>query len=90
MIWSNYQFSLPFLINYRDLHCEGLKGNNFGRAVILVAGIIFHLQGQSIIGPQTSFMYSNPDWVSYGMQIVIAGIIIIIIGLALLFVKFKR
>ncbi|NIP61750.1 MAG: hypothetical protein GWN01_11010 [Nitrosopumilaceae archaeon] len=57
--------------------------------IILVAGIIFHLQGQAVVGPQSSFMYSNPDWISYGMQIAIAGMITVIIGLAL-FVKFKR
>lgn len=57
--------------------------------ITLAAGIIFHLQGQAIVGPQSSFMYSNPDWISYGMQIAITGIIIVIIGLTL-FVKFKR
>jgi len=57
--------------------------------IILVAGIIFHLQGQAVVGPQTSFMYSNPDWISYGMQIAVTGMIIIIIGLSL-FVKSKR
>jgi len=47
---------------------------------ILAAGIIFHLQGQSVIGPESSFMYSNPDWVSYGLGISMAGMIIIGIG----------
>ena len=48
---------------------------------ILGAGIIFHLQGQSIVGPESSFMYANPDWVSYGIGIVILGIIIISAGI---------
>ena len=43
--------------------------------VMLIFGIIFHLQGQSVIGPETSFMYSNPEWVTYGIQITIIGII---------------
>lgn len=33
-----------------------------------------------MIGPETSFMYSNPDWVTYGIQIVIIGIITMIAG----------
>ena len=45
--------------------------------IVVVLGVIFHLQGQAIIGPQSSFMYSNPTWITYGIQIVIFGIIII-------------
>jgi len=69
---------------------RGSKSTILAGTIILIAGIIFHLQGQSMLGPQTSFMYSNADWISYGMQIAIAGVIIVIIGLALFFVKFKR
>ena len=54
--------------------------------IISICGIIFHLQGQSIVGPESSFMYSNPEWVTYGIQIVIVGIIILGIGI---FIKFK-
>ena len=49
--------------------------------IILIFGIIFHLQGQSVVGPESSFMYSNPDWVTYGIQIAIVGIIIVGIGI---------
>lgn len=52
--------------------------------VMLIFGIIFHLQGQSVIGPETSFMYSNPEWITYGMQIAIIGIIIIGIGIIII------
>jgi len=45
--------------------------------VVLILGMIFHLQGLSIEGPQTSFMYSNPKWTTYGIQMVISGIVII-------------
>lgn len=54
--------------------------------IISFFGIIFHLQGQSIVGPESSFMYANPEWVTYGIQIVILGIIILGIGI---FIKFK-
>jgi len=51
--------------------------------VILISGLVFHLQGQSIIGPESSFMYSNPDWITYGIQITIVGIIIVVIGIGI-------
>ncbi|MBI1663329.1 MAG: hypothetical protein IS860_07555 [Nitrosopumilus sp.] len=44
-------------------------------------GVIFHLQGQSIVGPESSFMYSNPNWITYGLQISIIGVIITIVGI---------
>ncbi|MDH3695927.1 MAG: hypothetical protein OEQ15_01270 [Nitrosopumilus sp.] len=51
--------------------------------IIMIFGLIFHLQGQSIVGPESSFMYSNPDWITYGIQISIVGIVILGIGLAI-------
>ena len=44
-------------------------------------GILFHLQGQSAVGPESSFMYSNPEWESNGLGIAIAGLIITSIGI---------
>jgi len=61
---------------------KGLKLAMTG-VVILISGLVFHLQGQSIIGPESSFMYSNPDWITYGIQIAIAGIIIVVIGIGI-------
>ena len=46
-------------------------------------GIIFHLQGQSVIGPESSFMYSNPEWITNGQIITIIGILIIGTGIAI-------
>jgi uncharacterized membrane protein YcjF (UPF0283 family) len=56
-------------------------------AIILIFGLIFHLQGQSVIGPESSFMYSNPEWVTYGIQIVIVGIIIVAAGIGISVIK---
>ncbi|MCH8085057.1 MAG: hypothetical protein QQN62_00505 [Nitrosopumilus sp.] len=56
-------------------------------AIVLIFGIIFHLQGHSVIGPQSSFMYSNPDWVTYGIEISIVGIIIIGSGIGIKIIK---
>jgi hypothetical protein len=49
--------------------------------IILIFGLIFDLQGQSIVGPESSFMYANPDWITYGIEIMVVGIIIIGIGI---------
>jgi hypothetical protein len=46
-------------------------------SIIIAFGIVFHLQGQGIVGPQESFMYENPSWITYGLQIAIIGILII-------------
>ncbi len=51
--------------------------------IILVLGGIFHLQGHSVVGPESSFMYSNPDWITYGIQILIVGVIIIGISIGI-------
>lgn len=58
-------------------------------AAILAFGIVFHLQGQGIVGPQESFMYENPSWITYGLQIAIAGILIIAggVGVKIFFTK---
>ena len=55
--------------------------------IVIISGTIFHLQGQAVVGPQSSFMYSNPEWIAYGQHIVIIGIFIIGIGISLKFLK---
>jgi mannose/fructose/N-acetylgalactosamine-specific phosphotransferase system component IIC len=55
--------------------------------IIFILGIIFHLQGQSIVGPESSFMYANPEWVSYGIQIAVSGIVISGVGISLKLIK---
>ena len=51
--------------------------------ITLIFGLIFDLQGQSMIGPESSFMYANPDWIAYGIGIMIAGIGVVVIGITL-------
>ncbi len=55
--------------------------------IIFIFGLIFDLQGQSIVGPESSFMYANPDWITYGIEIMILGIIVIGIGITLKILK---
>ena len=54
---------------------------------ILISGIIFHLQGRAIVGPESSFMYSNPEWINYGQQIAIVGMVILFVGIGLVISK---
>ena len=55
--------------------------------IVFIFGLIFDLQGQAIVGPEASFMYANPDWITYGIQIIVLGIIIIGIGVLLKILK---
>ncbi|MGH1566969.1 MAG: hypothetical protein ACRBB5_06065 [Nitrosopumilus sp.] len=57
--------------------------------VIMIFGAIFHLQGQSIVGPESSFMYSNPDWITYGIQIIVIGITLLFAGISISRIKRK-
>ena len=66
---------------------KGAKPLIISGGIVLIFGIIFHLQGQSVVGPESSFMYANPEWITYGMQIIIVGIIIIGAGIGISRIK---
>lgn len=55
--------------------------------IICIFGTVFHLQGQAVVGPESSFMYANPQWENYGIQMVIVGIIITIVGSGINIIK---
>jgi uncharacterized membrane protein len=57
--------------------------------IILIFGIIFHFQGHGVVGPESSFMYMNPEWITYGQQIAILGIVVSGIGITL-FVRTRK
>jgi uncharacterized membrane protein len=54
----------------------------FGRPLIIIGiilicfGVIFQFQGRGQLGPESSFMYHNRDWISYGVIIIVSGIAI--------------
>ncbi|MFB5647684.1 MAG: hypothetical protein ACE5RO_06060 [Candidatus Nitrosomaritimum yanchengensis] len=48
--------------------------------IIVIFGTIFHLQGKSTVGPESSFMYSNPEWITHGLQIIILGVVMATLG----------
>ena len=49
--------------------------------VLVIIGIIFHLQSSSLVGPSSSFMYANPEWTFNGLIIIGIGTSVIVIGL---------
>ncbi|MFY3740983.1 MAG: hypothetical protein HMLIMOIP_001430 [Candidatus Nitrosomirales archaeon] len=61
---------------------------NFSRIMIIVGsiivafGIIFIAQSQSVVGPESSFMYRNPEWAVNGIMIAAVGVVVIAIGIS--------
>jgi hypothetical protein len=45
-------------------------------AILICFGIIFQFQGSGQLGPESSFMYYNKDWIFNGIIIIVSGIII--------------
>ena len=52
--------------------------------IVTIFGMVFFLQGHSVVGPKSSFMYSNPQWIINGQWIAAIGIIILAVGLLIL------
>jgi uncharacterized membrane protein len=48
--------------------------------IIMIFGVIFQFQGQGMVGPETSFMYENLEWIDNGIFISMIGVILILIG----------
>lgn len=87
MICSNYQFCLPFKAKIQTKLVKiGISLIILG-IIIFPSGILFHLQGQGIVGPESSFMYFNPEWITYGLQIVLIGLAILGFGVILVITK---
>jgi len=55
----------------------------FTGIVVFVFGIVFYLQGNSLVGPTSSFMYSNPKWIVNGQWIAVVGVLILSAGLGI-------
>ena len=48
---------------------------------LILAGLLFTAQSKSLLGPQSSFMYNNLSWTINGSMFIIAGVIILILGI---------
>jgi hypothetical protein len=51
--------------------------------ILIIAGLVFTAQSKSIVGPQSSFMYSNPEWTVNGFLISGVGLAILASGITL-------
>lgn len=58
----------------RPISMEGFwKAAVAAGAAACAAGIVFHLQGLALVGPESSFMYASQEWEYYGLQMASAG-----------------
>jgi uncharacterized membrane protein len=48
--------------------------------ILVIAGITFTMQSNSVVGPSSSFMYDNPKWTNNGFIIIGIGVVLAIIG----------
>jgi hypothetical protein len=55
--------------------------------ILIIAGILFIAQSKSEIGPQSSFMYSNPQWTVNGFAICVIGLVVLICGITIRYIK---
>ena len=55
--------------------------------IIIGFGLVFVAQSRSLLGPPSSFMYSNVEWTTNGSAIVVVGICLCSIGLLMRFVR---
>ena len=82
---NNYYNCEPHRYFMKLMHVPVLAGS-----IIMLLGIIFSLQGRAVVGPESSFMYSSPDWVSYGVYIAIMGMMVLVAGMAMWFLRRAR
>jgi hypothetical protein len=62
---------------------------NLGKILVIIgiivgiAGLAFTAQSRSIIGPESSFMYNNPQWTINGYVIFGVGLAFILSGVVI-------
>lgn len=55
--------------------------------ILIIAGILFVAQSKSEVGPQSSFMYNNPQWTVNGFAICIIGLVVLVCGIIIHYIK---
>lgn len=45
--------------------------------LVLLAGVVFTMQGIGVVGPVGSLMYDNPTWVYQGIATAVIGLLIL-------------
>jgi len=49
--------------------------------LVFLAGLVFMLQGDGIVGPNSSFMFQNATWVAAGDGLMIVGAAVWVVAL---------
>ena len=49
------------------------KAMMYSGIAMLVTGFVFLLQSEGTVGPESSFMYKNPEWYTNGKAIMLGG-----------------
>jgi hypothetical protein len=49
-------------------------------ALFALAGLVFTLQGEGVVGPVGSFMYQSVAWVYQGIVVLIVGLLLLVAG----------
>jgi hypothetical protein len=68
---------------------KGMDRKNLGKILIIIgilagtAGLVFTAQSKSIVGPESSFMYKNPQWTINGYVIFGVSLAIIFSGVVI-------
>jgi uncharacterized membrane protein len=57
---------------------------------LVISGIIFMMQSNSLVGPSSSSMYDNPEWTKNGIVIIGIGATLVVISGILLQIDKKR
>ncbi|MCS4540346.1 MAG: hypothetical protein HYU03_06635, partial [Thaumarchaeota archaeon] len=61
---------------------KGVSLSLLGVGLLLaLSGVVFTLQGFGVVGPPTSFMYQNSQWIYGGSATLVIGVIIFASGL---------
>ena len=55
--------------------------------MLIITGILFVAQSKSEVGPPSSFMYSNPQWTVNGFAICIIGLVVLVCGITIHYIK---
>ncbi|MGA9167049.1 MAG: hypothetical protein WB053_06665 [Nitrososphaeraceae archaeon] len=78
---------------YHSMIKKGMDRKNLGKILIIIgilagtAGLVFTAQSKSIVGPESSFMYENPQWTINGYVVFGVSLAIIFSGVVILISK---
>ena len=59
-------------------------------SIIMAFGVLFIAQSLSVVGPESSFMYRNPEWATNGSIIIAISAVFIAYGITIMFKRRGR